>query len=65
MDKENMAQKLRALRGNRTQKEVAEAVGISQAALSQYESGLRVPRDEIKVRMADYYKRSVNFIFYA
>lgn len=60
-----MAQKLRALRGNRTQKEVAEAVGISQAALSQYESGLRVPRDEIKVRMADYYKRSVNFIFYA
>lgn len=65
MDNERMAERLRTLRGGRTQAEVAEAVGITQSSLSMYEKGVRVPRDEVKVRLAEYYKRSVKYIFYA
>jgi transcriptional regulator with XRE-family HTH domain len=62
---ENTAgERLRRLRGDKSQEEVAAAVGISKSALSQYERGERVPRDHIKVRLADYYDRSVQFIFY-
>ena len=58
-----MNEKLIALRGNRTQEEVAKALGISVSALSMYESGKRVPRDEIKVRMANYYDISLESLF--
>lgn len=62
---ENTAgERLRRLRGDKSQEEVAAAVGISKSALSQYERGERIPRDHIKVRLADYYDRSVQFIFY-
>ena len=57
-------ERLRALRGARSQEEVAEAIGISQSALSFYEADQRVPRDEVKKRIASYYKRSVGFIFF-
>lgn len=64
MDSNKIGEKLRKLRGSRTQEEVAEAVGISKTALCMYENGQRVPRDTIKIRLAEYYKRSVNYIFY-
>lgn len=64
IDVKMMAEKLVKLRGKRTQAEVAAAVGISQSALAAYETGDRVPRDEIKVRLANYYKRSIGFIFF-
>ena len=57
-------ERLRALRGNRSQEEVAEALGISQSALCAYESDKRTPRDPVKVRIAEYYKRSVATIFF-
>lgn len=65
MDMNQAGERLRKLRGSRTQEEVAAAVGISRAALCQYEKGTRVPRDAVKIRLAEYYKRSVNYIFYA
>lgn len=65
MDKNKIAERLIQLRGKRTQAEVAEAVGITPSAYSMYETGERVPRDEIKIRLAKYYKRTVNAIFYA
>lgn len=64
MDREMIAERLRKLRGNRTQSEVAEAVGISVSALSMYESGERIPRDEVKIRLANYYHRSVKTLFF-
>lgn len=57
-------ERLRILRGSRSQEEVAEALGISQSALSFYEADLRIPRDEVKKRIASYYRRSVQFIFF-
>ena len=65
MDAQKIADRLIKLRGNRTQAEVAEALGISQSAYSMYENGERIPRDEIKKRIAQFYKRSVNTIFFA
>ena len=60
-----VGEKLVALREKRSQKEVAEALGISQSALCQYETDERVPRDEIKVRLSNYYGVSIQALFYA
>lgn len=64
IDTRAMGVKLVKLRGNRTQDEVAKAVGISKSALAMYESGKRIPRDPVKVRLATFYKKSIPFIFF-
>lgn len=62
-DPVKIGQRLSNLRGNRTLKEVANAVGISVSALAMYETGKRVPRDEIKVMLARYFNTSVEALF--
>lgn len=59
-----VAEKLKALRGTKSQKDVAKAIGITPTALANYEAGIRIPRDAIKVKIAAYYKRSVKYIFF-
>lgn len=54
-----------ALRGDRHQCDVAKSIGVSQSTLCQYETGARVPRDEIKIRIARFYGRTVEEIFFA
>lgn len=61
----SIGMKLRALRGLKSQQKVADDLGITKSALSMYERNQRVPRDEIKVRIAEYYNISVSEIFYA
>ncbi|EHG21686.1 hypothetical protein HMPREF9334_00656 [Selenomonas infelix ATCC 43532] len=51
------------MRGKRTQAEVAKAVHISKSALSSYESGARMPRDEVKIALSKLYGKSVHEIF--
>ena len=58
------AQKLIELRGARSQKEVADALGISVSALSMYENGERIPRDNIKIRLANFYNKPIGDIFF-
>jgi len=58
------AEKLVSLRGEKTQAEVAKALGISVSALSNYEQGIRIPRDAIKRKIAAFYKSSVGYIFF-
>lgn len=55
---------LRDLRGDKSQAEVAEAVMISDSALSAYENGERIPRDDVKRRLAAYYGKTVGEIFF-
>lgn len=43
---------------------VARECDISQSALSMYETGERLPRDEVKVRLANFYHVSVSSIFF-
>ena len=64
MDKANIGRKLRVLRGTKTMAEVAEAVGTSISAIAMYESGERIPRDEIKIALAKYYGVPVETIFF-
>ena len=52
------------LRGEKTREKVANDIGISQSALGMYELELRVPRDDIKIKLADYYGKSVQDIFF-
>jgi transcriptional regulator with XRE-family HTH domain len=65
LDNQKIADRLIKLRGSRTQAEVAQAIGVTPSAYSMYENGERIPRDEIKKRIAEYYKRTVNTIFFA
>lgn len=65
LDSKVIGNRLKTLRGDKTIKEVAESLRISESALSMYETGNRIPRDEIKIRIAQYYDRSVQSIFYA
>lgn len=53
-----------ALRRERglSQKQAAEALGISQALLSHYENGLREPRLKFVVRACDFYGVSADFM---
>ena len=64
LDIEASAKKLTQLRGDKPQKEVADALGISVSALSMYENGERIPRDNIKIRIAKYYGEPIGDIFY-
>lgn len=64
IDAAKMAEKLVALRGNRTIEKVASDIGISKSALSMYENGNRIPKDEIKLKLANYYDQSIAFLFF-
>ena len=59
-----IAENLKRLRGDKSQGEVADSLGISKSAVSAYECGERIPRDEIKKKIADFYSRTVQEIFF-
>lgn len=65
VSRDEIAHRLVILRGDLSRKEVAKANGISLSALAMYESGQRTPRDEIKVRLAQYYGETVESIFFS
>ena len=50
---------------NKTLAEAAEEIGITPSALGNYENDIRVPRDNIKVAIAEYYKKPIQKIFFA
>lgn len=59
-----IGERLMRARGNTRREVVAASVGISVSAISMYENNERVPRDEIKVRLADFYGKSVQELFF-
>lgn len=59
-----VAERLIELRGNQSREQVAAAINVSVSAISMYENGQRIPRDEIKVRLSDYYGTTVQDIFF-
>lgn len=65
MNKEKIAENLIMLRGDMSREYVAESVGISLSALTMYETGKRVPRDEIKMKLANFYGTDIMSIFFA
>ena len=67
MDKIKVGNTLAALRKERNEStlDVAAAVGISQSAVSMYENGVRIPRDDIKYKLSQHYGVPVGQIFFA
>lgn len=63
-DRHRMARRLREARAGRYLEDVARSCGISQSALEMYETGRRIPRDHIKIRLAKYYGKTVQEIFF-
>lgn len=64
MNTKEIGSRLRDLRGNKSQEVVSRDLGISFSSYSKYEQGLRVPRDEMKIKIANYYSKSVQSIFF-
>lgn len=62
----NFSEKLKDLRieKNLTQEELAKIIGVGVSAISMYEQGNRVPRDEIKIKLAKFFNKSVQEIFF-
>ncbi|MGE6718681.1 helix-turn-helix domain-containing protein [Peribacillus frigoritolerans] len=54
--------KLKKLRGKRTQEEVALKIGVSRARYSHYENGRSEPDMEILQKMADYFNVSTDYL---
>ena len=65
MNTKVIGQRLIELRGERKREEVANAIGVSKSAIAMYEAGKRIPRDEVKVSLANYFHRSIGEIFFA
>lgn len=55
---------LRIQRG-KTLAEMAEETGIGATALGNYENGVRIPRDETKVVLANYFQMTVRDLFFS
>ena len=64
MDKELISSRLVKLRGNKTQKAIADEVGVSVSTWAMYETGQRIPSDEVKIKIAKVIKKSVQSIFF-
>lgn len=65
MDGVAIGTKLRELRGDRSQREIAEGIGVTAMAISQYERGERIPNDEIKIALAKFFNQNIEKLFYA
>ena len=56
--------RLKELRGDKSREEVGMAVGVTAQAICNYECGIRTPSDDIKVKLAKFYGKTVQAIFY-
>ena len=51
-------------RGSKTQKEVANAIGINHGYYSMIENGLRIPPYNVMIKIADYFGVKPDYFFY-
>jgi DNA-binding XRE family transcriptional regulator len=64
MDNKIIAERLIALRGARTQQEIADEAGIAQSTYAMYELGQRRPTDTNKISLAAVFGKTVQEIFF-
>ena len=66
IDAVRIGKKIKQLRKQKglTTEELAKEIGTSPSAVCMYENGQRIPRDEIKIRIATFFSSPVEFIFY-
>lgn len=63
---EDIAQRLKDARDKKgcSVEEVAKACDITPSAVQNYECGIRVPRDSVKIALAKFYGVSVQKLFF-
>lgn len=54
--------KLLRTHNNLTQVELSKALNISNTTLSQYETGQRIPSDDVKMQIAEYFNVSIDYM---
>lgn len=59
-----VGERLKAARGDRSRREIAERAGVSVSAIQMYEDGNRMPKDVVKIRLANVLGVGVADIFY-
>ncbi|PWL88327.1 MAG: XRE family transcriptional regulator [Escherichia coli] len=61
-----IGERLRHLRESKNleRKEVANATGLTVSAISNYELGIRIPRDEVKYVLAQFYNADIRETFF-
>ena len=64
MDKEKIAKKLILLRGDKSREQLAVDLNVTYSAIVSYERGDRIPRDELKIKISNYYGVNVEDIFF-
>lgn len=64
LDPKKIGIRLRELRGDKSQTELCSELGIRRSAYWMYEHGERIPRDNVKKKIAAYYNKTVDEIFY-
>lgn len=62
--KMSVGEKIRALRGSETKESVAGKMGVTVSSWTKYERDERIPRDELKVKIAEYFGTTVQNIFF-
>lgn len=61
-----IGEKLKKLRKdkNKSRQFISKELGISVSALSNYENNIRIPTDKNKIKIAKYFNRTVQYIFF-
>lgn len=62
--KKKIAKRIREIRGPLSQREFAKRLKVSPMAVSMYERAERVPKDEVKIKLAELCGRTVQEIFF-
>ena len=62
MDLKLFSERIRELRGSKSQREVAEGIGTTQQSLGRYESGKRKPDLEVVEALARYFHVSADYL---
>lgn len=60
---ENFGERLRRLRGERSQREIASDLEMPVTTLSSLENQKTIPRGEVLEKLADYFKVPMNYFF--
>ena len=64
LDRAEVGRRLRDIRKYRSQREIAQELGVSITAVGNYERGEHTPPDEVKVRYANMSGKTVQEFFF-
>lgn len=64
LNRDQIGQRLRELRGERTIQTVANETGLGWSTICMYELGRRIPDDDNKIILANYYNKTVQELFF-